>query len=58
VKDVSDEMLAWKTDGTKLYQQLPRQLRESLRPCEPLRQVPDDRAAQAASYKTWRETRG
>ena len=23
VKDVSDEMLAWKTDGTRLYQRLP-----------------------------------
>src|SRR3954466_1836606 len=29
VKDVSDEMLAWKTEGTKLYQQLPRQLHRS-----------------------------
>src|ERR687890_709773 len=27
VKDVSDEMLAWKTEGTRLYQQLPAQLR-------------------------------
>src|SRR5688500_8575977 len=24
VRDVSDEMLQWKTDGTRLYQQLPR----------------------------------
>src|SRR4051812_31119942 len=31
VKDVSDEMLAWKTEGTRLYQQLPRQLHRSLR---------------------------
>src|SRR6478672_3486344 len=23
IKDVSDEMIGWKTDGTKLYQQLP-----------------------------------
>jgi len=61
VKDVSDEMLAWKTEGTKLYQQLPAQLHGSLRECDPLREVPADRAersrGQAAVYKTWNETR-
>jgi len=29
VKDVSDEMIAWKTEGTKLYQSLPADLRRS-----------------------------
>ena len=29
VKDVSDEMLAWKTEGTALYQQLPAAMRDS-----------------------------
>jgi phenylacetic acid degradation protein len=38
IKQVSDEMLAWKTEGTKLYQQLPRQLYDSLKACEPLRE--------------------
>jgi phenylacetic acid degradation protein len=57
VKDVSDEMLAWKTEGTRLYQQLPQRLRETLRACEPLREVPADRATQGASYRTWNETR-
>ncbi|HWJ90033.1 MAG TPA: transferase hexapeptide repeat family protein [Flavisolibacter sp.] len=33
---VSDEMLAWKTEGTKLYQQLPKQCFDTLRPCDPL----------------------
>jgi phenylacetic acid degradation protein len=58
VKQVSDEMLAWKTDGTALYQALPRRLHESLRACEPLREVPPDRAAQTMSYRTWKETGG
>lgn len=59
VKDVSDEMLAWKTEGTQLYQSLPRELHATLRPCEPLRDVPPDRAAGLqASYRTWRETGG
>ena len=57
VKDVSDEMIAWKTEGTKLYQALPAQLRHSLRSCEPLREVPNDRPAQQTSYKTWGETK-
>src|SRR4051812_35412694 len=57
VKDVSDEMLAWKTSGTALYQALPKQLHETLRASEPLREVPADRAAQQSSYRTWKETR-
>jgi phenylacetic acid degradation protein len=57
VKQVSDEMLAWKTEGTALYQALPARLRESLRPCEPLREAPPDRARQQMSYRTWKETR-
>ena len=57
VKEVSDEMLAWKTEGTALYQALPARLRESLRPCEPLREMPAGRAQQEMSYRTWRESR-
>ena len=57
VKDVSDEMLAWKTEGTALYQALPARLHSSLVACEPLRALPSDRAQQQMSYKTWRETR-
>jgi phenylacetic acid degradation protein len=56
VKDVSDAMIAWKTEGTKLYQSLPAQLHRSLRECEPLRELPAERKAQTATYKTWHET--
>jgi phenylacetic acid degradation protein len=58
VKQVSDEMLAWKTEGTALYQALPGKLRESLRPCEPLREVPAERVSQSMSYRTWKQTGG
>lgn len=51
VKDVSDEMLAWKTQGTELYQALPAQLHGSLKACEPLREVPKSRPTQEAVYK-------
>jgi phenylacetic acid degradation protein len=57
VKDVSDEMLAWKTEGTALYQALPARLHSSLVACEPLRELPAGHAQQQMSYKTWRETR-
>jgi len=57
VKDVSDEMLAWKTEGTALYQALPARLHASLEACEPLRAVPPGRAEQQMSYRTWRETK-
>ena len=57
VKDVSDDMIAWKTEGTKLYQRLPAQLYQSLRECEPLREMPEERPTQPAVLKTWHETR-
>ena len=57
VKDVSDEMLTWKTEGTKLYQSLPKRLYDSLKPCEPLRTIPENRPRQKTGYRTWHETR-
>lgn len=55
IRQVSDEMIAWKTIGTELYQQLPAELYATLRPCEPLREVPKDRPAQMAVYQTWKQ---
>ncbi len=57
VKDVSDDMIAWKTDGTRLYQALPAQLHATLRPVEPLREVPRDRPQQRTTYQPWPQTR-
>ncbi|MDZ7845533.1 MAG: transferase hexapeptide repeat family protein [Owenweeksia sp.] len=39
IKEVSDEMIAWKTKGTQLYQGLPNECYDSLKPCEPLREA-------------------
>src|SRR6185312_1994269 len=36
IKQVSDEMLQWKTQGTAIYQRLPRDMQENWKPCEPL----------------------
>lgn len=57
IKEVSDEMIRWKTEGTALYQQLPKQLFNSWKECEPLRSIPTDRTIQSASYKTWNESK-
>lgn len=55
IKDVSDEMIAWKTAGTKLYQQLPKDCQESLIEVEPLREIPKERPKQEDFYKTLQE---
>ena len=41
IKQVTDEMIAWKTEGTRLYQQLPQRCIDTLQPCEPLREPAD-----------------
>ncbi len=56
VKQVSDDMLKWKTKGTQLYQQLPKDCHESLKQVEPLRNVPKDLPTQEEAYRTLRET--
>ncbi len=55
IKDVSDEMMEWKTAGTKLYQQLPADCHESLREVEPLREIPKNRPKQEDFLKTLQE---
>ena len=55
IKEVSDEMIAWKTAGTKLYQQLPEDCHASLKEVTPLRDIPKDRPPQENFYKTLEE---
>jgi phenylacetic acid degradation protein len=50
-KQVSDEILAWKTEGTRLYQALPAECHNTLKPCEPLRTVEENRPVQPPVYK-------
>ena len=54
IKDVSEEMLQWKTKGTQLYQQLPAELYATLKVCEPLREIPAHRIKQQDIYKNWK----
>jgi phenylacetic acid degradation protein len=57
IKEVSDEMIQWKTDGTKLYQSLPKEIQEYWHACEPLREIPADRPQQESLYGTWNKLR-
>lgn len=57
IKQVSDEMIAWKSEGTALYRKLPDDCRKTLRACEPLNAVPENRKIQDVNYKTWKEAK-
>lgn len=57
IKEVTDEMIEWKTKGTKLYQQLPADMYNGWKECEPLREIPKDVVLQQPVFKTWNETK-
>jgi phenylacetic acid degradation protein len=57
IKEVSDEMMAWKTEGTKLYQHLPKEMFESWQPCEPLKGPQANHTLHEMQYKTWNQRR-
>jgi phenylacetic acid degradation protein/carnitine operon protein CaiE len=50
IKEVSEEMINWKTKGTALYQLLPGELTLEWEPCEPLREIPLNRPVQPTIY--------
>ena len=59
IKEVSEEMMAWKTDGTRLYQTLPKEMMETGKACEPLRQKPpgqpdNEPANKETIYQPWK----
>ena len=55
--DISDEMIAWKSNGTKIYQQLPEDCHKTLKECKPLREIPHNRPPQITNFKPWKETK-
>jgi carbonic anhydrase/acetyltransferase-like protein (isoleucine patch superfamily) len=58
IKQVTDEMLSWKTKGTQLYQQLPHECFESLQLVEPLAELPANRPQQDKLFETWAKIKG
>jgi phenylacetic acid degradation protein/carnitine operon protein CaiE len=55
IKQVSDEMIAWKSEGTELYQKLPNDCHTSLLPCEPLTEIEENRPVQEKNYLKWKK---
>lgn len=57
IKRVTDEMIAWKSEGTRIYQQLVFEMKNEWKECEPLREPAVENEMDNPHYKTWNETR-
>ncbi|MCE3294463.1 MAG: gamma carbonic anhydrase family protein [Crocinitomicaceae bacterium] len=57
IKEVSDEMIAWKTKGTQLYQALPAECHATLEETEPLREIEANRPSQEKLFETWEKVK-
>jgi phenylacetic acid degradation protein len=55
IKEVSNEMVKWKTEGTNLYKQLPSACFSSLKLCEPLIKMPLENRKQEKTYKPFKK---
>jgi carbonic anhydrase/acetyltransferase-like protein (isoleucine patch superfamily) len=53
VKEVTDDMLNWKTMGTSLYQKLPAECHATLKEVSPLTEEEENRPSQESLYTTW-----
>jgi phenylacetic acid degradation protein len=51
LKEVTEEMLKWKTEGTEIYQALPDDCHNHLHACEPLPALEKERPVQPSAYK-------
>ena len=56
IKDVSDEMISWKTNGTELYQKLPNECHTHLKETTSLKSPENQVNEEIVSYKTWKKT--
>lgn len=55
IKEVSDEMIVWKTKGTQLYQQLSQEMKNHWEAVEPLTELPLNRPKQESLFQTWED---
>jgi carbonic anhydrase/acetyltransferase-like protein (isoleucine patch superfamily) len=55
IRQVSDEMIAWKTKGTRLYQELPKLCFDTLKPCDPLNEYLEQSPLFQSDYKPFRK---
>ncbi len=50
IRTLDEETIAWKTEGTRLYQQLPEICYNTLKSCEPLTEEPESYALKKYDY--------
>ena len=56
IRTISDEMIKWKIEGTKVYQQLVHDMHTVWKECEPLREeVKSDFTRETVDYKTFKK---
>lgn len=55
IKPVSNEMVEWKSKGTRLYQLLPNEMQQYSSLCEPLTEIEPNRPEQEILYQTWNQ---
>ena len=56
LKDVTDEMLTWKTNGTALYQKLPLECHEELKETTSIKKPSNQKSIDFSDYKTWKKS--
>jgi len=57
-RDVSDNMIKWKSKGTGLYQELPEECRTLMKECSPLPEIEKNRKEkQKITFDTWKKTK-
>ncbi len=54
IRQVSDEMIAWKTKGTKIYQELAGEMLKEWGLCEPLTENIENSELMDGHYKPWK----
>ena len=56
--NVSDKMISWKSKGTTLYQELPKECNTLMQECIPLSEVEKNRKEkQKITFDTWKKTK-
>ncbi|HEY0677188.1 MAG TPA: transferase hexapeptide repeat family protein [Chitinophagaceae bacterium] len=58
IKQVSDEMITWKSEGTRLYQSLAGDMLTTWMVCDPLTSPDPNKPSQETLYRTWNEIKG
>lgn len=57
VREVTDEMIAWKTEGTELYQQLAVDMQSDWKECKPLRKLSKQKVPGEKKYRPWNDVK-